>query len=314
MGRHLLCALLSVSIPAFSQALGSLKTIAVPRPANLDKYVRDQNALVVLGKALFWDMQAGSDGRTACATCHFHAGADHRVQNQLADPHGPFPANHTLTPGDFPFRLFSDPGDNRSVIVRDSGRRGGSAGVFRRVFLDAAADGLSEDATDRLDTAGFNTGGLNVRQVTPRNTPSVINAVFNVRNLWDGRASDIFTGATPFGDSDRRANVVALRDGQLVREHVRLDNSSLASQAVGPPMNTVEMSYEGRTWPALGRRLLALRPLALQRVHPEDSVLGGLTESHTYLSLVQAAFQPEYWDHAHVAENFPLFFGLAVQA
>ena len=46
----------------------------------------DQNALVVLGKALFWDMQSGSDGRTACATCHFHAGADHRVQNQLSGP------------------------------------------------------------------------------------------------------------------------------------------------------------------------------------------------------------------------------------
>ena len=48
--------------------------------------------------------------------------------------------------------------------------------------------------------------------MTPRNTPTVINAVFNVRNLWDGRASDIFTGLTPFGDSDPRANVVAVRD------------------------------------------------------------------------------------------------------
>ena len=26
----------------------------------------------------------GSDGRTACATCHFHAGADSRSQNQLS--------------------------------------------------------------------------------------------------------------------------------------------------------------------------------------------------------------------------------------
>ena len=116
--------------------------------------------------------------------------------------------------------------------------------------------------------------GLNLRQVTPRNTPTVINAVFNVRNLWDGRASDIFTGLTPFGDSDPRANVVAVRDAQIVREQIRIDNSSLASQAVGPPMNAVEMSYEGRTWPKLGKRMLALRPLALQRVDPDDSVLG----------------------------------------
>ena len=29
---------------------------------------------------------------------------------------------------------------------------------------------------------------------------------------------------------------------------------------------------------------------------------------------MQAAFQPEYWDLPDVADNFPLFFGLAVQA
>ena len=113
-----------------------------------------------------------------------------------------------------------------------------------------------------------------------------------------------------------------MRDGQIVREQIRIDNSSLASQAVGPPMNAVEMSYEGRTWPKLGKRMLALRPLALQRVDPSDSVLGlyanpelrGLMDSYTYFSLVQAAFRPEYWDMPDVADNFPLFFGLAVQA
>ena len=35
-----------------------------------------RNKLVALGKALFWDMQVGSDGIQACASCHFHAGAD----------------------------------------------------------------------------------------------------------------------------------------------------------------------------------------------------------------------------------------------
>jgi cytochrome c peroxidase len=322
MGRVFLCQLLLFSVPAFSQALGSLKSIAVPKPSSLDKYVRDPDALVVLGKALFWDMQVGSDGRTACATCHFHAGADHRLQNQLSNPHAVFPANHALTLADFPFRSFRDAADNRSELLRDSGQRAGSAGVFRRILSELMGDGTSEDAVDAPDRTGFSTAGLNVRQVTPRNTPSVINAVFNVRNLWDGRASDIFTGATPFGDSDARANVIALRDGELVREQVRLDNSSLASQAVGPPMNTVEMSYEGRTWPKLGRRVLGLRALALQQVDPEDSVLGvyadperpGLLERYTYVALVQAAFRPEYWDHADAAENSALFFGLAVQA
>ena len=38
----------------------------------------------MLGKALFWDMQVGSDGIQACATCHFQAGADVRSKNQVA--------------------------------------------------------------------------------------------------------------------------------------------------------------------------------------------------------------------------------------
>jgi cytochrome c peroxidase len=320
MGKNL--CLLLFSISAFSQGLGSLKTVAVPKPSNLDQYVVDEKALVVLGKALFWDMQVGSDGRLACATCHFHAGADHRKQNQLSNPKGPFTANHVLALDDFPFRVFGDATDNRSALLRDSGQRAGSAGAFRRIFSDLAADGLSEDLVDVPDTGGFNLAGLNVRQVTPRNTPTVINAVFNFRNFWDGRASEIFTGFTPFGDSDQRANAVALRDGQVVREPVRLDNSSLASQAVGPPMNSVEMSADGRTWPNLGQRMLASRPLALQKVDPDDGVLGpyanpngrGLLDSVTYLTLVQAAFRPEYWDLPDVAGNFSLFFGLAVQA
>ena len=54
--------------------LRSLKTEPIPLPAALGDYVADQNAAIRLGKALFWDMQAGSDGKTACATCHFQAG------------------------------------------------------------------------------------------------------------------------------------------------------------------------------------------------------------------------------------------------
>jgi hypothetical protein len=40
--------------------------------------------------------------------------------------------------------------------------------------------------------------------------------------------------------------VVAWRDGHLVEERVRLENSSLASQAVGPVLNEMEMSYAGQ--------------------------------------------------------------------
>jgi cytochrome c peroxidase len=322
-------ALLIISTALYAQAYGSLKTVAVPTIPGLDRYVRDRDALVVLGKALFWDMQVGSDGRTACGTCHFHAGADHRARNQLSNAVGPFEPNHSLAPDDFPFRVFADPDDSRSAVVRDSGQRCGSAGIVYREFSGLTSSAV-EEGHDGAETLGFQIDGVNIRQVTPRNAPTVINAVFQVRLFDDGRASDIFTGRTPFGDSDPRANVVALSNGRLVPEAVRLTHAALASQATAPPVNTVELSYHGRTWEILSRKLLPAHPLALQTVAPDDSVLApyvdsccrGLAPSHTYLTLVRAAFQPAYWDSNELVDgeftaaehNFPLFFALAVQA
>jgi hypothetical protein len=43
---------------------------------------------------------------------------------------------------------------------------------------------------------------LNTRQVTGRNTPSAVNAVFNFRNFWGGRAQNVCNGANPFGARD----------------------------------------------------------------------------------------------------------------
>ena len=40
-----------------------------------DPIVVDEAKAIALGKALFWDVNVGSDGM-ACASCHFHAGAD----------------------------------------------------------------------------------------------------------------------------------------------------------------------------------------------------------------------------------------------
>ena len=117
--------------------LASLKTVAPPAPTGVDRYVLDQTALVVLGKALFWDMQAGSDGRTACATCHFHAGADHRVQNQLSGPDAVM--NQVLTSADFPFRKLSNTGNNRSAVVSDKRQVAGSMGVVANAFVGSRA-------------------------------------------------------------------------------------------------------------------------------------------------------------------------------
>jgi cytochrome c peroxidase len=331
MNRHvvILTVFAMGTTAVWGQRIGSLKNVRVPQPSNFTQYVRDPDALVVLGKALFWDMQLGSDGRTACASCHFHAGADHRIQNQLSNPLGDFPANYTLSMADFPFHQLADINNAGSRVLRDNGMRVGSAGSFRRLFTDIVTGSGVEAGFDVNDLPAFSLEGINVRQVGPRNAPSIINAVFNFRNFWDGRASNIFSGLTPFGTADSRANAMVLADGQLTPEVVRIDNASLASQAVGPPVNPSELSYDGRTWPKLGRKMLSLRPLAAQRVAPDDSVLGpyanpngrGLAAQHTYLGLVQTAFQPAYWNSPQIGDgytqaehNFSVIFGLAIQA
>ncbi len=85
-----LCALWTFLPQGEAQAHGtpppSLKGIAVPSVPGLleapNPIVTNQAAAIQLGKALFWDSAVGSDG-IACASCHFHAGADLRTKNQL---------------------------------------------------------------------------------------------------------------------------------------------------------------------------------------------------------------------------------------
>ena len=119
------CAGADVLFPDHNPGPGSLKAIAVPEPMQLSTYVRNRRAALVLGKALFWDMQVGSDGIVACASCHFRAGADPRSVNQL-NPGGqdnPNPTidlgvNRTLVAADFPLRRLADPTDRRSAVLR----------------------------------------------------------------------------------------------------------------------------------------------------------------------------------------------------
>jgi cytochrome c peroxidase len=295
---------------------GSLKPVVVPKPTNIAQYVRDEAMLIALGKALFWDVQVGSDGQTACASCHFHAGADHRVQNQLAPPHvvgtgDAIRANATVTLEDFPFRKLTNPLDRNSQPLRNSRQVFGSAGVVRREYAGFHPGLHHEDAIESEAAAPFAIGGSKTRQVTSRNTPSVINAVYYVRNFWDGRARE-----------DAEFTLRVQRVDALEEEIIRLDHASLATQAIGPPLNDVEMSYKGRTWPALARKLYALPPLARQSVAADDSVLGslaspegrGLAAEHSYPSLIRAAFPERYTSDAAMEDNFAFFFGLALQA
>src|SRR5919202_566347 len=298
----------------------SLKTVKVPEPSNLNDFVNDKVAAIALGKVLFWDMQVGSDGIQSCATCHFHAGADNRSKNQLSpgllrvnadktpNPDKTFTtpsaANYQLAAADYPFHKLADANDRSSEVLNNTNDITSSQGVFNAEFQDVVPGSAQDTVQYKPDTDGFQVGSTNVRRVEPRNTPTVINAVFNFRNFWDGRAQNVFNGVNPFGTRDPNAKLFKARNpAQLEEVTVRLNNSSLASQAVGPPLSSFEMSADGRTFQEIGdklgstdkkdktaakgkklprktaKKILPLRPLGKQLVHPEDSVLGSDSRS-----------------------------------
>src|SRR5438093_544846 len=83
-------------------------------------------------------------------------------------------------------------------------------GVFRTDFNDIVPGSASEQCTLVPDPI-FNVGGVNVRRVEPRNTPTVVNAIFTFRNFWDGRASFLFNGVNPVGPRDPSARVLEVQ-------------------------------------------------------------------------------------------------------
>jgi cytochrome c peroxidase len=341
--------------PAEAPLTGPLDSIPVPLPPNLRDYVKNKKAAILLGKSLFWDMQVGSDAKVACATCHFHAGADHRTKNTVAPNGGDFRgANYQLTAADYPFHRLQDPNKKRgsdNPVVFDTSEITGSQGVIKRDFVDIV-DGSALDDGVTVPDPVFNIDGVNARQVTGRNTPTAINAIFNDRNFWDGRANRFFNGVNPFGDMDPDAKIWVAgdfdpnlwsinkkgkfkkgkqpksKDKSLRQVGILLDNGSTASQAVGPPLSDVEMSWLGRSFPDVGRKMLQLTPLALQKVHCDDSVLGryanqdgqGLKPNLKYSTLIKEAFSKRFWKSDEITpdgytlmeQNFSLFWGLSI--
>lgn len=322
-----------VVVEAPPSAPAALSTVPVPLPQNLDDFIVNRDSAITLGKALFWDIQAGGDGRTACASCHFHAGADNRLVNTVAPRTGQFRgANSTLTGADFPFHRLAKPHKKQSdsnPVVSDTSEVVGSQGVVKKRFT-AIVEGSHVDDGTLMPDSTFNLDGVNTRAGTGRNAPSVINAIFNDRQFWDGRANRFFNGVNPFGDMDPDARVwIYKTEGKkFTQKRIRLDNASLASQSVGPINNDVEMSWDGRTFPQVGRKMLSLAPLRLQQVHPKDSVLGklastsgpGLQPGVTYSELIKKAFVKKWWSSpeptpdgfTHMEANFSLFWGLSI--
>ena len=353
--------------PAKAANLGSLKTVPVPGPtaSELNNVVSNKAAAIALGKAFFWEMQFGSDGFTACATCHFNAGADSRTMNQT-DPglrrvdgngnsspdsttyHPGFGPNHQLSVSDFPLHKLADITRSNSAVLSDNNNIVGSQGVFRYDFNDVVMGLGPENETSVVDPVFGITdpsgAPLNVRRSTPRNAPPVINAVFNYRNFWDGRAQNTFNGVNPFGTGDPNATVLQTDASSTNIVHevtLRLSNSALASQAVGPPGSDVEMSATGRPFVKMGKKMLSVTPLVLQYVSSSDSVLGGLSAepftglNSDYVTMIQAAFQPKWWnsnvvvdkdsnflhlgrplntdEYSQMEYNFSMFWGVAIQ-
>src|SRR5262245_2085271 len=304
---------------------GDLRGRPVPGP-NLDEFVSNRQAAIALGKALFWDMQVGSDGVQACASCHFRAGADPRSKNQVS----PGLKRHVPEP-DFTFTtpLATRPAQPNSQLEAKDFPLTRLAVPGMRGALDPATD--SNDAVssqgvhhpEGKDPQGFVLNGVNVRRVEPRNTPSVINAVFNHRQFWDGRAENVFNGVNHLGLRDPDAMVLRADHPQTPLDvRVELINSSLASQAVAPIVSSTEMAAPGRTVRDVGRelartprklfkRIQDLRPLAKQQVHPADSVLGPLSRfpqrgltPRTYDEMVKAAFHERWWRSSRLIQVF----------
>ena len=331
---------------------GDLRGVAVPFPPNLSEFIKDPAVALALGKALFWDMQVGSDGIQACASCHFRAGADPRSKNQIHPGlKSAFPGpNVQLEEFDFPLTGLAEAGQ-RGALDPDTD----SSDVV-------SSQGIHYPGRQR-DPDGFSIGSLNTRRVEPRNTPSVINAVFNHRQFWDGRADNVFNGVNHLGTRDPNARLYRATNPQNpVEWRVELVDSSLASQAVAPIVSDLEMATPGRTRLDLareltrlnrnrGKRFARLRPLGKQLVSPSDSVLGPISRwpkqgitFNRYDEMIQQAFHERWWkspklirvnpdgstsivtrkqglkdddlganDYALIQYNFSLFFGLAVQ-
>ncbi|MHC4179757.1 MAG: hypothetical protein ACYSWU_19790, partial [Planctomycetota bacterium] len=288
-------------------------------PSNENDYFRgvSRNAKVAaraeaaaLGKALFWEMQVGSDAVQACASCHFHAGADNRTKNQTNPNHlgGDLTLqlhggvqNADLVVADFPFQVgpqdsSNDPG-NGFGNVNDVAS---SMGVRFRTFVDIIAPGAGAfgpaDAfgvqtllPDLGNDANGSCGTLaepqecdpiplfqNLRRVEPRNTPTLFNSAQNFDNFWDGRARHDFNGGSVFGASDPNHHVMVDDFGTIVPTRQIIRFASLASLSTGPALSEFEMSFIGRNWGKLGKKLLqaGVTPLANQLVDTTDSVMG----------------------------------------
>jgi cytochrome c peroxidase len=274
----------------------------VPQPIN--GHIINQAAAIRVGKAFFWDNQAGSDGTMACAVCHSTAGSDARLINMI---------NPGLD-GVFASGGVTGPGQTYTPVLIQNDDIVGSQGVALARFVAINPDPLiaKEDCTPFVG----GTFGPH-RQVEARQSPTIFGAGFMRQLFWGGEASDEFNGVTIWGTGPNGFGINV----------ARVLNAALASQATGPVNNFFEMNCFNR--PLIGPRnsfatkMLARPPLQFQRVSPTDSVLGPLANPNgpglicngapcTYPGMLEEAFGPELV--ANAPNVFSVMWGEAVAA
>jgi cytochrome c peroxidase/cytochrome c553 len=304
---------------------------------------------------------------TACASCHYQHGADTRQNHTARIPYvawDKYPLHPQHPADDFvqrPMPLNLSQAGAVTLKPHIIGSQGVEPYRFDGLEMNPPTDGnwLSEKSKPRalpeplnhiekmakhrlvwpewsMFVEGQQAGGKYTRQITSRNSPTVVNAVFADRLFHDARAESTFNGVSIFGDHDKRHILFkADKTGAVLPVHVAISNAALASQAVGPIVNEVEMSYLGRTFHDLAEKLLAAQPLSQQTIHKDDIVFGpmliGGKLDTTYEKLIEKAFRAEWWQSPAQVElrlsektggkyptgslkkaNFSLYWGLAL--
>ena len=288
--------------------------------SDLSTYIKSKEHLIALGKGLFWDQRVGSDDRTACATCHYHAGVDTRTR------HTDTATNPDQLRFNYQWRKTDDI-DSAKVTETGNDRHSfgliqpknaneehqtliiGSQGIRPRVFLglemdnDVPAEKFRElSDAERLDYHLPPKTQDRFRQVTRRNAATIINSTLLSRLFADGRAQPTFNGHDAFGDLYAPKAAIYKFHG-LEPEAVMIDISmaAAASQAMAPLRSVEEMGYVGRQPWHVAAKLLQTRALLLQDVAPDDSVLGEFADPSgkglkiTYQELIQLAFNDTWW-------------------
>ena len=160
---------------------------------------------------------------------------------------------HTFGAGGGDLRRVVNPGNDGVTPSPDD--TFGSPGVIR-----------SDAANAYLPDPRFALGA----QVTPRATPSFINAAWFPELFWDGRAPG------DFDDPDTGVQLIPT-------------GGALENQALAPVQNAVEMAHDVRSLAELTTKLAGVKPMALATNLPPD-MAGAVAGGASYADLFQAAF------------------------